>query len=124
MNRFLMRAAIAAFGLWLAAQLVPGLYFDNAGWLLVAAVVLGLVNAVVRPIAMLLTFPFLIVTLGLFLLVVNAAMLYFTAWLLAGFHVAGFGDAFWGALIVSLVSWAGSMLLGPRPRIDVTIHRE
>ena len=122
MTRFFLRAAIAALGLWLATEWVDGLYIDEPATLLVAAVLLGLVNAVIRPVVILLTLPFTLVTLGLFLLVVNAAMLGLVALLVPGMQVVNFWDAFWGALIVSLVSWAGSIAFAPTPR--VTIHRD
>lgn len=121
MTRFFLRAAIAALGLWLATEWVDGIYIDAPVTLLVAAVLLGLVNAVVRPVVILLTLPFLMLTLGLFLLVVNAAMLGLVAYLLPGMQITDFWDAFWGALIVSVVSWAGSVAFGPAPR--VTVHR-
>jgi len=122
MTRFILRAAIAALGLWLATEWIDGIYIDAPVTLLVAAVLLGLVNAVIRPILILLTLPFMLVTLGLFLLVVNAAMLGLVAALLPGMQIVGFWDALWGALIVSIVSWAGSMAFGPAPR--VTVHRD
>jgi len=122
MTRFFLRAAIAALGLWLATEWIDGLYIDEPVTLLVAAVLLGLVNAVIRPVVILLTLPFMLLTLGLFLLVVNAAMLGLVALLLPGMQVVNFWDAFWGALIVSVVSWAGSVAFGPTPR--VTIHRD
>ena len=122
MPRFFLRAAIAALGLWLATEWIDGLYIDAPVTLLVAAVLLGLVNAVVRPVVILLTLPFTLVTLGLFLLVVNAAMLGLVAALLPGMQIVSFWDAFWGALIVSIVSWIGSMAFGPVPR--VTVHRD
>ena len=108
MTHFVLRAAIAALGLWLASQLLPGLAFENDGWLIVAAIALGIVNALVRPVAVVLTLPITLLTLGLFLLVINGAMLALVAWLLPGFRLAGFGDAVLGALIVSVVSWVGS----------------
>ena len=79
---------------------------------MLAGVLLGVVNAVVRPIAVILTFPFTVLTLGLFLLVVNAAMLGLVALLLPGFHINGFWAAFLAALIVSITGWIGSMLFG------------
>jgi putative membrane protein len=117
MNRFAVRALIAALGLWVADSLIDGIRFDSAGWLLGAAVVLGLINAFVRPVAVILTFPITILTLGLFLLVVNAAMLALAGGLIPGFHIDGFWPAFWGALVVSLVSAVGSWFFGPgKPR--------
>lgn len=114
MNRFLVRALIAAIGLWVADSLIDGIRFDSPAWLLGAAVVLGIINAVVRPLAVILTLPITIVTLGLFLLVVNAGMLALAGWILPGLHIAGFWPAFWGALVVSLVSGVGSWFFGPR----------
>lgn len=124
MTYFFLRAAIASLGLWLASTLVDGLDFRSGGWLILAAILLGVVNGVVRPLVVLLTLPLTVVTLGLFLLVVNGVMLALVAALLPGFSIGGFWDAFWGAIIVSLVSWAGSMIFGPRGSIQVTIHRE
>ncbi|HSF77147.1 MAG TPA: phage holin family protein, partial [Steroidobacteraceae bacterium] len=98
MTRFILRAAIAAVGLWLATEWIQGLSIDAPMTLVVAAVLLGIVNAFIRPLLILLTLPFTVVTLGLFLLVVNAAMLALVAALLPGMHVAGFWAAFWGAL--------------------------
>lgn len=124
MTRFILRAAIAAVGLWLATEWIQGLSIDTPMTLVVAAVLLGIVNAFIRPLLILLTLPFTVVTLGLFLLVVNAAMLALVAALLPGMHVAGFWAAFWGALVVSIVSWIGSMLFGPKGRIEVRVHRD
>ncbi|MEO8223517.1 MAG: phage holin family protein [Gammaproteobacteria bacterium] len=123
MNRFLLRALIAALGLWAAATLVDGLSFDSGAWLLIAAVVLGLINAVVRPLAVILTLPITVITLGLFLLVVNAAMLALASWLLPGMHLAGFWPAFLAGIVVSLVSGIGAWFFGPKGRIDIDIRR-
>jgi putative membrane protein len=124
MTRFILRAAIAAVGLWLATEWIQGLAIDAPMTLVVAAVLLGIVNAFIRPLLILLTLPFTVVTLGLFLLVVNAAMLALVAALLPGMHVSGFWAAFWGALVVSIVSWIGSMVFGPKGRIEVRVHRD
>ena len=94
--------AIVALGLWLATQILPGLHFDSAGTLLAAALLLGIVNAIVRPIAVVLTLPLTLLTLGLFLLVINAAMLGLVALLLGGFQISGFWTALGGSLIVSV----------------------
>ena len=114
MTRFLLRAVIAALGLWLATEWLNGLYVDRAATLIVAAVLLGIVNAFIRPLVILLTLPFTVITLGLFLLVINAAMLLLVAALLPGMQVVGFWTAFWAALIVSVVSGIGSMVFGPQ----------
>ncbi|MDB5372807.1 MAG: phage holin family protein [Belnapia sp.] len=111
---FWARTFITAFALWAATELVPGIEVRGLLRLLLAALVFGLVNAVVRPVLVLLSLPLTIVTLGLFLLVVNAAMLGLTALLLPGFRVDGFGAALLGAIVVSVVSWAATRVFsGP-----------
>ncbi len=119
MMGFLMRAAISALGLWVASYLLAGLSFDTPTKLLIAALVLGVVNALVRPIAFILTLPITILTLGLFLLVLNAAMIGLVAWLVPGFQVSGFWTAVGAGLIVSLVSWAASSLIGSSGKLEV-----
>jgi putative membrane protein len=109
--RFILRALIAALGLWLSDALLDGIWFSDWVNLLVAAVLLGLVNAVVRPIVFWLTLPLTIITLGLFLLVVNAAMIGLVALVLPGFTVAGLGSGVAAAVITGLVSWLGSALV-------------
>ena len=116
---FLLRAAITALGLWVASELLSGITFDAPSKLLLAAVVLGVVNAVVRPLAFVLTLPITVVTLGLFLLVLNAGMVALVAWLVPGFQVSGFWTAVGAALIVSLVSWAASSAIGTNGRIEI-----
>lgn len=113
MQRFAIRALLAALGLWAATQLVAGLAFDSNLTLILAALLLGVINAIVRPIAVILTFPITIVTLGLFLLVVNAGMLGLAALVLPGFSISGFWAALLGALIVSLTGWIGSWFFAP-----------
>jgi len=121
MNGFLLRLAISAIGLWLATVLVPGVQIDSTWTLIFAALWLGIVNALVRPIVLLLTLPITLVTLGLFILVVNAAMFALVASLLSGFHLSGFWAALFGALIVSVTSWLGSWFIGPRGRYEVIV---
>jgi putative membrane protein len=123
MAGFILRGLVAALGLWAATEIFQGFTIDTATTLVVAGLLLGLVNAVVRPFALLLSLPALIFTLGLFLLVVNAAMLGLVALLLPGFHIAGFWTAVGGALIVSLVSWIGSWFIGPRGRVEIIRHK-
>lgn len=124
MTGFILRGLIAALGLWLATEWVDDISVDAPLTLIIAGLLLGLVNAIVRPIAMLLTLPFLIVTLGLFLFVVNAAMLGLVAALLDGFDIAGFWPAFWGAIVISVTSWIGSWFIGSKGRIHVIKNRE
>jgi putative membrane protein len=120
---FLMRAALVALGLWLATVWVQGVYIDSPSTLILAGILLGVVNSIVRPIAILLTLPMTIVTLGLFLLVINAGMVALVAWMLPGMHVAGFGSAFWTALLVSLTGMVGSWFIGPKGRFEVIVKR-
>jgi putative membrane protein len=120
---FAIRLAISAFGLWLADRLLAGIQIDDNGTLVVAALLYGVVNAVVRPLAVLFTLPLTVLTLGLFLFVVNAAMFGLVAALLDGFHVAGFGSALLGSIVVGLTSWLASWYVGPRGRFEVLVVR-
>ena len=120
---FVLRLLVVAFGLWLAAELVNGIEVHGLGTLLGAALLLGIVNAVVRPLLVILTFPITVLTLGLFLLVINAAMLGLVAWLFDNFTIAGFWPAMLGALVVSLVGWFASYFIGPRGRIELIVLR-
>lgn len=110
MTHFILRGLIAALGVWLATEWVDGISVSSPLTLILAGLLLGAVNAFVRPVVVLLTLPFTLVTLGLFLLVVNAAMLGLVAAFLPGFSIAGFWPAFWAAILVSIVSWIGSVL--------------
>ena len=105
MRGFVTRVIITAAGLLIARALIPGIVIVSWGKLLLAALLLGLVNAIVRPILFILTLPFTILTLGLFLLVLNAFCLRMTSWLVGGLHVDGFWAAVLGAVVISLVSW-------------------
>jgi putative membrane protein len=120
---FLVRASIVALGLWLATVWVNGVYIDTPATLILAGVLLGIVNSIVRPIAIVLTLPMTIVTLGLFLLVINAGMVALVAWMLPGMHVAGFWSAFWTAVLVSLVSFVGSWFVGGKGKVEVILKR-
>jgi putative membrane protein len=112
MLNILIRLAITALAVWLAATLFPGLVSaENTTALILFAIVLGLLNAVVRPILLLLTLPFTIITLGLFIIVVNALVFWLATLLPVGVHVAGFGGALVGALVVSVVSFIASHFL-------------
>jgi putative membrane protein len=123
MPGFLIRLGIVALGLWLASAIVPGLHIEGVGTLVLAALLLGIVNAVVRPVVVLLTIPLTIVTLGLFLLVVNAAMLGLVAALLESFQISGFFSALLGALVVSVTSWVASSWIGPSGRVELMVVR-
>jgi putative membrane protein len=120
---FLIRALIVALGLWLATLWVRGVSIDTPATLVLAGVLLGVVNSIVRPIAILLTLPMTIVTLGLFLLVINAGMVALVAWMLPGMHVGGFWSAFWTSVLVSLVSFVGSWFVGGKGKVELIMKR-
>jgi putative membrane protein len=115
---FLLRAAISALGLWVASQLLDGLHFTTPSQLLLAAVLLGVVNAFVRPLAFILTLPITVVTLGLFLLVLNAGMVALVAWIVPGFTISSFWTAVAAAIIVGVISWAASGLIGSSGKVE------
>jgi putative membrane protein len=122
MAGFILRGLIAALGLWAATEMLDGFVINSPWTLVLAGLLLGVVNAFVRPIALLLALPALVLTLGLFLLVINAAMLGLVALMLNGFQVGGFWNAILGALIVSIVSWIGSWFIGSRGSVEVIRH--
>ncbi len=117
MIRFILQAVVTALGLWLAAYLVPGVAFLSTGSLIAAAVLLGLVNAVVRPILVFVTFPLTVITLGLFLLVVNAATIGLVAMFLGGFVLDGLWAGVGAAIVTGLCSWITGGLI-PDKRIQ------
>lgn len=119
MRSLLLHWILNAAALWVAAAIVPGLDFHGGlGRLLLVAAVFGIVNSLLRPLLTILTCPLILVTLGLFMLVINALMLMITGWLSEswslGFTVSGFWPAFFGGLVVGLVSMVLSLALAPR----------
>jgi putative membrane protein len=124
MTGFVLRALISAIGLWIATYWVSGIRIDDATTLVLAGALLGIINAIVRPIAIVLTLPITILSLGFFLLVVNAGMVALVAGILPGFHIpGGFWSAFGTALIVWITGWIGSWLIGSRGKIDVYVRK-
>lgn len=117
MLHFLVRAAFAAFGLALAARLVSGITYDAPMTIALAVLLLGLVNALLRPLLILLTLPLTVLSFGLFLLVINAGMILLVSRIVPGFQVAGFTPALLAALITGVTSWAAHMLLGDLNRL-------
>jgi putative membrane protein len=105
-------------------ELVPGIEVRSGWTLIFSALLLGIVNAFVRPVAVILTLPLSILTLGFFLLVINAGMLGLVALLLDGFSISGFWSALLGSIIISIVGWLASWFIGPRGRIEVMVHRD
>jgi len=118
MKGFLIRLLITALGLWVADQLLSGITVTGTGALIISALLLGIVNAVIRPVILILTLPLTVLTLGLFVLVVNGISLAIAAWLVPGFHIAGLWSATLGALIVGLTGWAASAFVGGSGKIE------
>ena len=110
--RLVLRTLFGMAGLWLAQKFVNGVHFTDTQTLVIAALVLGVVNAIVRPVVIFFTLPLTLVTLGLFLLVVNAAMIGLVALLLPGFMVSGLIAGVLASIIVGVVSWIGGVVLG------------
>lgn len=118
MRGFLTRLVITALGLWVAETIVPGIRIDGWGHLVVAALLLGIVNAVIRPVILVLTLPLTVLTLGLFIFVVNGISFWLVAWLVPGFVVHGLWAAVLGAIVVSLTGWFASAFVGGSGRIE------
>jgi len=116
MGPFLIRWLVNALAVFVATQVVPGIECESWGGLLAATLLLGLLNAFVRPLLLVLSLPLVVVSLGLFLWVINAALLFFVGWLVKPFVVAGFGSALLGAAVISLVSILLGAALGLNPR--------
>lgn len=116
---FLVRWLITAVGVWVAAEIVGGIHLDGWRSVLLVALILGLLNAFVKPVLVFLSIPALLLTLGFFLIIVNTVLLALTAWISGKFDsvhfaVDGFWAAFWGAVIISIVSFLLSQLVNPK----------
>ena len=121
---FLIRLLANALAILAAAYIVPGIEVSGGLSLLAASLVLGLINAFVRPILLFLTLPFTLVTLGLFIFLLNAFCLWLTSLMVKGFEVHGFWASVFGALIISVVSWAVTTLLSDRGQVVVITHHK
>ncbi len=115
---FVVRVLVNAATIALAAAVVPGLHLAGAAPALLSGLVLGLINALVRPALVVLTLPLTLLTLGLFLLVLNGICLALTAWLVPGFDIDGFLPATFGALVISVVSWILTAFVSDRGRVE------
>ena len=100
-----IRWLISAFGIWVADWLVEGIHVENFWYAILAAIVIGLINSIIKPILMLISLPFILLTFGLFLVVINAVLLLVAGDIVPGFSVVGFWPAVWGSLIMSTISW-------------------
>jgi putative membrane protein len=123
MQGIIIRTLITMLGLFLATRLLPGVWIEGTGSFILAGFLLCLVNAVVRPLAFLMTLPLTVVTLGLFIFVLNAAMFGLVAAMLDNFQVAGFWSALFGAIIVSITSTVASWYIGPDGHYEVFVVR-
>ena len=121
MTGFWIRFLITACGLLVASRLLDGMHFGGAASLLFAALVLGIVNAIVRPLMLLLTLPITVLTLGLFIFVINAAMLGLAALIVPGFVIDGFGTALLGAIFVSLTGMVANWFIGPNGKVEIIV---
>lgn len=117
--QFLKRWAITTFAVLVAANVVRGIQYDTIPALLLASALLGFLNAFARPLLLALSLPLLLASLGLFVLVINALLLWFVGSSVQGFHVAGFWPAFWGALVISVVSIGLGLLVGGGANVKV-----
>jgi putative membrane protein len=123
MTAFVIRWLVTTIAVLAAAHLIPGINYDGWGALLGASLLLGIINAFVRPILLLLSLPFIIVTMGLFIFVINALLLLLVSKIVPAFQVAGFWSAFFGAIIISLISWIlSSFFRGSDGKIHVITH--
>lgn len=123
MAAFLIRWFVTTIAVFIAERILPGIQCDSTSALLGASLLLGIVNAFVRPILLLLSLPFIIVTMGLFIFVVNALLLMFVSTIIPSFHVDGFWNAFFGSIIISIVSWAlSSFFRGSDGKIRTINH--
>ena len=121
--RFLIKWLVNIIALLAVVNIIAGISVDSYESLIVAAFVIGLLNAFLRPVIIIFTLPFTILTLGLFTLFINGAMLYLASRLVAGLHVANFWSAFWAALLFSIISFLLNVLLNPAPQITARSWR-
>lgn len=105
MKEFLIRWFVTTLAVMGAAWLIPGISYDSNGTLLAAALLLGIINALVRPVLLILSLPFIILTMGFFILVINALLLLFVSAIVPGFHVEGFWHALFAGIVIGLISW-------------------
>jgi len=105
MRHFVFRWMITSIAVMITPAFISGVRYDSLGALLAAALLLGLMNAFVRPVLLILSAPLILVTLGFFILIINGLMFYCVPTMIIGFHVDGFGSAFWGAILIGIISW-------------------
>src|SRR3954468_1510777 len=123
MRHFLVRWLVTTVAVMVASSVIHGIRYDSMQSLIVAALLLGILNAFLRPILLILSVPLILLTLGFFILIINGLMLFFVPGIVNGFHVESFGSAFWGAIVISIVSWILSAFFrGSDGRVHVLTH--
>src|SRR4051812_22802951 len=123
MRHFVFRWLVTTVGVMVAASIISGIRYDTLGSLIGAALLLGILNAFVRPFLLILGAPLILLTLGIFILLVNGLMLYWVPSIVSGFHVDGYGSAFWGAIVIGIISWLLSAFFrGSDGRVHVLTH--
>ncbi|HBP89720.1 MAG: phage holin family protein [Nitrospira sp.] len=122
MKGFFIRCGITGFAVWLASQIIPGIEITGVAPGIAAVVILAFLNAIIRPILYLLSAPFILVTLGLFMVLINGFLLYLVSIMVKGFIVAGFWSAVGGALLISLVSGVLNLWISEQGRIEIVTH--
>ena len=121
MRGFVLRFVVTGVAVLVAVQVIPGLTVDSFAAGAVGVLVLAILNAVFRPLLYLLSAPFIIVTLGLFMIVINAFLLQMVSVLVTGFHVHGFWPAVGGAVLISLVSWVMNLMVSERGHVQMVV---
>src|SRR5437870_5898388 len=122
-KHFVFRWAVTTIAVMVASSIIRGIRYDTVAALIGASLLLGILNAFVRPVLLLLSAPLILLTLGFFILILNGLMLYLVSSIVIGFHVDSFGSAFWGAIIISIVSWLLSAFFrGSDGRVHVLTH--
>jgi putative membrane protein len=123
MKGLLIRFVVTGTAVLLTAEIVPGIEVEGPSAGIAAVIVLALLNSLVRPVLYLLSLPFIILTLGLFMVVINALLLQLVSFLVKGFVVEGFWPAFWGAVLISVVSSILNLFISEDGRVEIVIHR-
>jgi len=124
MRGLLIRFTVTGIAVFLAAQIVPGITIESVSAGLAAVIVLAFLNAIIRPILYLFSLPFIVLSLGLFMVVINALLLHLVAWLVKGFVVEGFWPSVWGALIISVTSTILTLWVSEEGQVEMVIHRK
>jgi putative membrane protein len=123
MRGLLIRFVVTGTAVLLTAEIIPGIEVEGPSAGIAAVILLALLNALVRPVLYLLSLPFIILTLGLFMVIINALLLQLVSFLVKGFLVEGFWPAFWGAVLISVVSSLLNLFISGEGRVEIVIHR-